>query len=144
LSCIDLVSEKVLWEKPYTGGCDRMSITPDGKDIYLPSLESDFWNVVDAATGDIAKRIDTPKAGSHNTVVDIGGTHAYLAGLHYPMLRVVDTKTREITKEVGPFSAPIRPFTVNGKATLCFVNVNELLGFEVGDLSTGKKLYRVE
>ena len=34
-------------------------------------------------------------------------------------------------------------FTVNGKATLCFVNVNELLGFEVGDLTTGKKLHRV-
>ena len=28
--------------------------------------------------------------------------------------------------------------------TLCFVNVNELLGFEVGDLTTGKKLHRVE
>src|SRR4029078_8807872 len=40
--------------------------------------------------------------------------------------------------------ASIRPFTVNGKQTLCFVNVNELLGFEVGDLTTGKKLHRVE
>ena len=45
---------------------------------------------------------------------------------------------------VGPFSASIRPFTVNGRQTLCFVNVNELLGFEVGDLTTGKKLHRVE
>ena len=36
------------------------------------------------------------------------------------------------------------PFTVNGRQTLCFVNVNDLLGFEVGDLTTGKKLHRVE
>ena len=28
--------------------------------------------------------------------------------------------------------------------TLCYVNVNELLGFEIGDLRTGKKLHRVE
>src|SRR5947199_306184 len=28
--------------------------------------------------------------------------------------------------------------------TLCFVNVNGLLGFEIGDLTTGKKLHRVE
>jgi hypothetical protein len=28
--------------------------------------------------------------------------------------------------------------------TLCYVNVNELLGFEIGDLETGKKLHRVE
>ena len=144
LSCIDLPSDKVLWEKPFVGGCDRMSITPDGKDIYLPSFEKDFWNVVESETGDIVKRIETPNAGAHNTVVDFTGAHAYLAGLHSPILRVVDTKTREIIKEAGPFGSAIRPFTVNGKGTLCFVNVNGLLGFEVGDLASGAKLYRVQ
>ncbi len=39
LMCLDLVSEKLLWERQYEGGCDRMSITPDGRLIYLPSLE---------------------------------------------------------------------------------------------------------
>ncbi|MEO6786286.1 MAG: hypothetical protein ABI318_09160 [Chthoniobacteraceae bacterium] len=144
LSCLDLVTEKVLWELPFEGGCDRMSITADGKEIYLPSFEKDFWNVVDAATGSIIKRLDVPNAGSHNTVVDASGTHAYLAGLHSPLLRVVDTKTRSIVKEVGPFASAIRPFTVNGRGTLCFVNVNGLLGFEVGDIATGRKLHRVE
>jgi DNA-binding beta-propeller fold protein YncE len=38
----------------------------------------------------------------------------------------------------------IRPFTINGRQTLCFVNVNGLLGFEVGDLRSGKMLHRVE
>jgi DNA-binding beta-propeller fold protein YncE len=33
---------------------------------------------------------------------------------------------------------------VNGKETRCYVNVNELLGFEVGDITTGKQLHRVE
>ena len=45
---------------------------------------------------------------------------------------------------MGPFSDFIRPFTVNGNQTLCFVNVNKLLGFEVGDITTGKMLHRVE
>lgn len=144
LSCLDLVTDQVLWEKPYEGGCDRMSITHDGKDIYLPSFEKDFWNVVDAATGAIVKHLDTPNAGAHNTIVDATGAHAYLAGLHSPLLRVVDTATRAIVKEAGPFSSAIRPYTVNGKGTLCFVNVNGLLGFEVGDLAAGKKLHRVE
>ena len=39
LQCIDLLTEKLLWEKSYQGGCDRMSMTPDGKVMYLPSLE---------------------------------------------------------------------------------------------------------
>ena len=38
LTAIDLVSEKVLWEKSYEGGCDRMAMSPDGKTIYVPSL----------------------------------------------------------------------------------------------------------
>ena len=144
LSCLDLVTEKVLWELPFEGGCDRMSLTADGKDLYLPSWEKDFWNVVDAATGSIIKRLDVPNAGAHNTIVDASGANAYLAGLHSPMLRVVDTRTRETVREVGPFNSAIRPFTVNGKGTLCFVNINGLLGFEVGDLATGKRLHRVE
>jgi hypothetical protein len=53
-------------------------------------------------------------------------------------------QTRTIVKTVGPFANSIRPFTVNGRNTLCFVNVNGLLGFEVGDVRTGKKLCRVE
>jgi hypothetical protein len=57
---------------------------------------------------------------------------------------VAETKNHTISKEVGPFMASIRPFTINGKQTLCFVNVNGLLGFEVGDLTTGKKLHQVK
>lgn len=144
LSCIDLITEKVLWEKPFEGGCDRMSITPDGKEIYLPGFEKDFWHIVNADTGEIIKQLATPDTGSHNTVIDLGGDHAYLAGLRSPVLRVVDTKTHEIVREVGPFSSAIRPFTVNGKGTLCFVNVNLWLGFEIGDIMTGKVLHRVK
>src|SRR5207237_6113534 len=52
LMCFDLVSENLLWEKRYEGGCDRMAITPDGKIIYLPSLEREHWHVVHAIRGD--------------------------------------------------------------------------------------------
>ena len=61
-----------------------------------------------------------------------------------PLLHVADTATHTIVRRVGPFSSGIRPFTVNGRQTLAFVNVNGLLGFEVGDITTGKMLHRVE
>ena len=38
----------------------------------------------------------------------------------------------------------IRPFTINVEKTLCFATVNGLLGFEIGDLTTGKMIHRVE
>jgi DNA-binding beta-propeller fold protein YncE len=60
------------------------------------------------------------------------------------MLNVADGPTRRVVKQVGPFGNAIRPFTVNGSETLAFVNVNALLGFEVGDLQSGRLLHRVE
>lgn len=143
LTCIDMMSEKVLWEKSYEGGCDRMALSPDGKTIYLPSLEKDHWHVVDALSGDVIKRLD-PKSGAHNTIYGPDGKSVYLAGLKSPILSIADTKDHTIARGCGPFTSPVRPFTINSKQTLCFVNVNELLGFEVGDLVTGKKLHRVE
>ncbi|WP_414661090.1 YncE family protein [Horticoccus sp. 23ND18S-11] len=143
LTCIDLRTEKIVWEKAYEGGCDRMALSPDGKVMYLPSLEKDHWHVINAPTGEIIKRIDI-KAGAHNTVYGLDGKQAYLAGLRSAALRVADTATHTIVREVGPFTAAIRPFTVNGRQTLCFVNVNGLLGFEIGDIKTGRMLHRVE
>jgi DNA-binding beta-propeller fold protein YncE len=143
LTCLDLVTEKILWERAYEGGCDRMAIAPDGRVIYLPSFEGDHWHVLDALTGDVLAKI-IPRSGAHNTVYGIDGAHAYLAGLRSPMLTVAETAGHTAVRMVGPFGAAIRPFTVDGKQARCFVNVNGLLGFEVGDLATGEKVARVE
>jgi hypothetical protein len=143
LYCLDLTTEKTEWEKALPGGCDRMSLTPDGRWLYVPSFEGPHWNIVDAATGNVANTIET-KSGAHNTVCGLDGNRVYCAGLRSPFLTVVDTKTRQALNTVGPFSAPIRPFTVNAAQTLCFVNVNGLLGFEIGDLAGGKMIERVE
>jgi len=142
LQCLDLGTGKILWEKTYEGGCDRMAMSPDGKLIYLPSLEKEHWNVVDAKTGDVLTRVYT-NSGAHNTLYGADGTKVYLAGLRTTTLGVAETHGHTVIKQVGPFSAPVRPFTINAAQTLCFVNVNGLLGFEIGDMVSGKKLYQV-
>lgn len=140
---IDAVTGKKLWSKNYPGGCDRMAISPDGKVLYVPELEGPAWHVVNATTGDVITTIET-NSGSHNTIWSVDGNYVYLAGLKSRLLSIADPKTNKVVKTVGPFDNVIRPFTVNGSGTLVFVNVNGLLGFEVGDLQTGKKLYHVE
>jgi DNA-binding beta-propeller fold protein YncE len=140
---IDAISGKRLWDKEYEGGCDRMAISPDGKVLFVPQLEGPAWHVDDAANGNVIATIET-KSGSQHTMFSADGTHVYLAGLKSKLLNVADPKTNKVTSQVGPFGDVIRPFTVNGSNTLVFVNVNGLLGFEVGDLKTGKMLHRVE
>lgn len=142
LQRIDLTTEKIVWEKNFEGGCDRMSISPDGKTMYLPSLEKGFWNVVDCVTGDIIKKIDVFKR-AHNTIYGPAGNRVYMGDIASPWLYVSDTKTHTITTKVGPFGHYVRPFTINGKETLAFITVDSLLGFEVGNLKTGEKMARI-
>jgi DNA-binding beta-propeller fold protein YncE len=143
LQRIDLTTDKLIWEKSFEGGCDRMAISPDGRTMYLPSFEKGFWNVVDCASGDIIKKIDVYKR-AHNTIYGPSGEHVYLDDIASPWLYIADPKKNELVNKVGPFTNFIRPFTINGKETLVYATVDSLLGFEVGDLKTGKKLAHVE
>ena len=142
LQRIDLATDKIIWEKFIEGGCDRMSISPDGKTMYLPSLEKDIWNVVDCETGNVIKKLDGFKR-AHNTLYGRSGNAVYLADIGNPWVYVASTKENEVTKKVGPFSNFVRPFTVNAKESKVFATVDGLLGFEVGDLNTGEKLAQV-
>jgi hypothetical protein len=142
LVCHDLATDKLLWEKKYDKGCDRMSMTPDGKVMYLPSFEGPHWNAVDAMSGEVIAKVVTD-SGAHNTVVGLDGRFAYMGGLKSPFLFVADAKRHEVVKKVGPLGGSVRPFTVNGRQSVAFVCVNGLLGFEVADLNTGKLLHRI-
>ena len=143
IAAFDLLSEKKVWDREFEGGCDRMALSPDGRTMYVPSFEGPHWLVLNALTGDILKKI-VVNSGAHNTLYSLDGQHAYLAGLKSPLLRVTNTETHEVAREIGPFSNVIRPFTINRAQTLCYVNINGLLGFEIGDMKTGKMVQRVE
>ena len=143
LQRIDLTTDKVVWEKKFDGGCDRMAISPDGLTMYLPALESSFWNVVDCKTGDVIKKIGVFKR-SHNTLYGPAGNFVYLDDIGSPWLYIADAKKHELIGKVGPFQNNVRPFTINANETLAYVTVDSLLGFEVGDLKTGTKLAHID
>ena len=130
---IDMESGKIVWEIAFEGGCDRMAITPDGKTMYLPSLEKSFWKVVDCDTGKILEKIEVANL-AHNTICGLSGRWTYLGDINSEFLYVVDNKTQKIAKKIGPLSGGVRPFTINGKENKAFITVNDLLGFEVVDV----------
>src|SRR5262249_48741686 len=94
LGAFDLETEKTVWEKTYEAGCDRSSITLDGKKIYAPT---GWWDnaadggflVVNAENGELIKRIKVgPQA--HNSIVSLDGRFVYLCTS--TMLTVFDTR----------------------------------------------------
>src|SRR5215470_142491 len=51
----------------------------------------------------------------------------------------------EYRRENGGSVLSLRaPFTVNGAGTLIYANVNDLLGFQIGDVNTGKVIQTVQ
>jgi YVTN family beta-propeller protein len=143
VAAFDLTTGRLVWNRMYPGGSDRLAISPDGRRLFVPSFEGPHWHVLDAATGDVVATITTD-SGAHNTIFGPDGRRVYLGGLKSSTLSVADAGTNTVTARVGPFGNAIRPFTINAAQTRVFVNVNQLLGFEVGDLTTGQMLQRVE
>jgi DNA-binding beta-propeller fold protein YncE len=109
----------------------------------VPSFEKDHWLVVDALNGSVIRKL-VLNSKSHNTIISPDGREAYLAGLGSPFLAVADAEAHTLKRSIGPFGGAIRPFTVNGRLSKIYANVNDLLGFEIGDLQTGKILQRME
>jgi len=145
LAAWDLMTERKVWEQTYDGHCcDRMALSPDGKTMYVPSFEGPNWYVVDAKTGNLIKNLPTPASnGAHNTIWSLDGTKVFMAGLRSNTMSIADPATNTVVQTVGPFANSVRPFTVNGAGTLIYANVNDLLGFQIGDVKTGKVLHTV-
>jgi DNA-binding beta-propeller fold protein YncE len=155
LLCMDLRTNAVVWQRKYdpavVGSPDRFALTPDGQKLYVPTGEnggSDRWVVIDANTGNPVGVIHHATA-AHNTTVSVDGRYVFMEGQEKSptqaspkhTVAVVDTRTDRIVRRVGPFSGVVRPFTVNGKGSLVFATVHNLIGFQVGDVATGKVLY---
>ncbi|HMF99343.1 MAG TPA: hypothetical protein VKE96_33820 [Vicinamibacterales bacterium] len=145
VAAYDLTTDKLAWEQAYDDrGTDRIALSPDGKTLYAPSLGAPKWIIADAATGARVGAVDKP-GRPHNTQFSDDGTRVYFeAEGDTRTMSVVDAKTRTIVKEIGPFGNMVRPFTFNGKQTLLFANINDFLGFEIADLTTGAIVGHVE
>lgn len=159
--CVDLKTEKISWSIPIMGYPDSHAQTPDGKFIYLPKRHARSWDVIDIDKEKIIANISIPYGNPHNTWASKDGTKVYLAALGNEYLYVADVKTNKIIKKVGPFqpntedpwgwtqkkhNGPkgIRPFAVSKDDRYCYVNLDGILGYEIGDLTTGQRLGRVE
>ncbi len=146
LGCFDLEAERVLWEKTYPAGCDRSSITPDGKKLYVPtgwwySGDDAGFLVVNAENGELLKRIPVgPRA--HNSIVSLDGRFAFLGTT--TMLTIFDTKDDSIIRQIKDVGERgVFPYTVDSRNRTAYVCLGAHVGFDVVDLEEGKRLHRV-
>ena len=146
LGCFDLEKERIVWEKTYDAGCDRSSITPDGKKIYVPTGwwypgEDSGFLVVNAENGELIKRIAVgPQA--HNSIVSLDGRRVLLGTS--TMLTIFDTATDRIIRQIKDVGERgVFPYTIDSRNRIGYVCLGNHVGFDVVNLETGKVLHRV-
>lgn len=148
LLAYNLQTDTVAWTRRYSFGIDSESVSNDGARIYLPEGElasNGLWQVLDTSSGDVIGTINSGGSGPHNTVINPAGTHVYLGPRSSNYLLEADAATNQVIKQIGPVGGTggVRPFTINGSETLAFITLTGYLGFQVGDINTGKVLYTV-
>jgi hypothetical protein len=146
LGAFDVEAEKILWEKTYEAGCDRSSITTDGKKIFVPTGwwyagEDSGFLVIDAQNGELLKRIHVgPKA--HNSIASLDGRFVFLGT--ETMLTVFDATTDKVLRQIKPVGEKgVFPYTVDRQNRIAYVCLGGRVGFDVVDLEKGKVLDRV-
>jgi hypothetical protein len=145
LIAMDLATDKIVWSNAYEKGtcCERGQITPDGLTLEVGSNLKDFHRVIDARTGDVKGIIQTPKSMfNHNMNMSADGKTVFDAPNGLTMT-VADVATMKATHTIT-FDDHIRVFVINHDASRVYANLNNLLGFEIADASSGKIIKRVE
>ena len=146
LGAFDVESEKIIWEKTYESGCDRSSITLDGKKIYAPTGE---WNedevggflIINAENGELIKRIDVGFK-AHNSLVSLDNRYVFLSTT--TTLTMFDTRDDSIVSQIKDVAeSGIFPYTVTSDNRTAYVCLGDHVGFDVVDLKKGKHRHRV-
>jgi DNA-binding beta-propeller fold protein YncE len=144
LGAIDLNTEKMVWENTYDGQCcERPQIAPDGSFMYVGSDLKDFWYVVNPRTGELITKVVSPLSpNAHNLNLSADGKTAFMSP-NGKVMGIADTTTHKLVKTIT-FPDNIRVFVLNHDSSLIYSNTNNLLGFEIADVKTGKMLQHVE
>ena len=144
LAAFDLGIDKKAWENTYDGTCcERPELTPDGKTLVVGSDLKDFWYVIDAQSGSLKGKIQAPKSMfAHNMGLSPDGKTVFMAPNGVTMT-VGDVPSMKAIKTIT-FSDHVRPFVINHDATRVYANLNNLLGFEIADVNTGKVIKHIE
>jgi hypothetical protein len=140
--CLDVYSDAVLWNKVIDPDVDRLSMSPDGRLLYVPTWEggsADYINVLDALTGEVLRRVYFSNR-SHDTLVPLSGpifqeTKATDGSGKY--LYLIDPTSYAVSR-IGPYAGILGPFAVNGTSRHVVNNVTGLWGMQVADIKTGR------
>lgn len=145
LDFVDVQSLKVVKQVPLSGHPNNLSISKDGRRIYIAIREKPgAMDIVDAPSGTLAKTIPIPEV--HNTFVSADGKTVLAGSIAGMNITIIDAQTEAITGTIA-FDRGVRPLTFesnpDGSLKTLYVQLSDYNGFAVVDWATRKEVKRV-
>jgi YVTN family beta-propeller protein len=143
----DTKSGKLLGKAPLSGHPNNISISKDGKHVFVAIVQAPgAVDVIDTASMKNIKTIRT-KGGIHNTYVTPDGKWVLAGSIVGRILEVIDPETLEIAWE-RPFDLGVRPIAferaADGSTKRLFIQLSGYDGFAVLDFKTHEEVTRIK
>jgi YVTN family beta-propeller protein len=142
LLAVDTATDQVRWRMPVNGMPHHMTVSKDGRRIFMPYYNSWWLAVIDAEKHTVIKKIFIGQGG-HVTKLSPDGARLYVGSMLSDAVIIIDTEKLEVVDRV-PFDNAVRPFAITRDQSKMYVQLSYLHGFIPVDLTTKKQLPVVE
>lgn len=133
LIALDTKTDEVLWRMDLDGMPHHMSVSKDGRLVFVPYYDTWWVAVVDTEKQEIIKKIWVGH-GSHGTRLSRDGKYLFVGSMMNDILTKIDTDTLEVVDVYG-FRDAVRPFDFTDDLKTAYVQQSWLHGFVVLDLN---------
>jgi YVTN family beta-propeller protein len=146
LDVVDSRTLRVMSRVPLSGHPNNISISRDGKRVYIAIREQK--GVVDVVDTEALARVKSIpiKGAGHNTYVTPDGKYVVAGSVAGSSLTIIDQKTEEVVWDMV-FDKGVRPLAFeqnkDGSTKRIFVQLTDYNGFAVVDFATHKETQRI-
>jgi YVTN family beta-propeller protein len=137
LIAIDTAADKILWRMNVDAMPHHMTVSKDGKLVFMPYYNSWWLAVIDDEKHTVIKKIFIGQGG-HVTKLSPDGSRLYVGSMMSDAILIVDTAKLEVVDRI-PFQNAVRPFAITKDQKLAYVQLSYLHGFMPVELDTKKK-----
>ncbi|QIB66894.1 YncE family protein [Kineobactrum salinum] len=132
---VSTATNTIVWWGSIPGTPQHLSISRDGKRLFVPALNMNQIYVVDTATGRIVETWPSI-IGNHGSELSKDGKRLYTGNALLGRIDVYDTETGRLRKVMTTRSG-VRPFKFDDQEKYIYYQLSNFNGFEVRDIQSG-------
>ncbi|HVR30056.1 MAG TPA: cytochrome D1 domain-containing protein [Thermoanaerobaculia bacterium] len=131
LIAVSTLTDEILWRVPIDGMTHHMTVSKDGRHVFVPLYDTWWVAVVDTEQRAVVKKIFFGHGG-HGSKLSADGRRLYVGSMMNDHIGIIDTETLEMIDRIG-FPDGVRPFALTRDESRMYVQLSRTHGFAVVD-----------